>query len=88
LVFGPIIGLISAADPSAWMRSPLTAIASTSGLASSTVTMRPLVRTRSAGGACAVPPRCARACTESIATTNANTRRERALFRMARLYRL
>ena len=49
--------LISAAVPSASIRSPLTAIASASGRASSTVTMRPLVRTRSAGGACARPPR-------------------------------
>src|SRR4051812_18713195 len=82
-VFGPIIGVISAAVPSAMILSPLTASASTSGRASSTVTMWPLVSTRSAGGACAVPPRCARAWTDSAVTKTANAIRWRALFRIA-----
>src|SRR5258706_7280931 len=82
-VEGPVIFLISSAVPSAWMRSLLIAIAAASGRLSSTVTMRPLVRTRSAGGACAVPPtRWARAWEESPPTITAKANKYAAVFRM------
>src|SRR4051812_22685645 len=82
-VFGPIIGLMSPALPSACTRSPLIAIASASGRASSTVTMCPFVSTRSAGGACAVPPRCA--WEVSVPTSTENAVRQKRVFRMPKI---